>query len=95
VEKPRHLKDVMREIHGRLVREGIRDEITLIVAGGIALAEHMAKAIICGADLVAADHRIAGGARLPRLSWVQDADHQDHCPPRSPSWRVPTRSSAW
>ena len=51
----RHIKDVLREIHGRLVEEGLRDEITLIVAGGIALAEHMAKAILCGADLVAVD----------------------------------------
>jgi hypothetical protein len=51
----RHLKDVMREIHGRLVKDGRRDEITLIASGGIALAEHMAKAIICGADLVAAN----------------------------------------
>jgi hypothetical protein len=51
----RHIKDVLREIHGRLVTEGLRDEITLIISGGIALAEHMAKAIICGADLVAVD----------------------------------------
>jgi glutamate synthase domain-containing protein 2 len=51
----RHIKDVLREVHGRLVKEGMRDEITLIVGGGIALAEHMAKAIICGADLVAVD----------------------------------------
>jgi len=51
----RHIKDVLRDIHGRLINEGRRDEITLIVSGGIALAEHMAKAIICGADLVAVD----------------------------------------
>jgi len=51
----RHIKDTLREIHGRLVDEGIRDEITLITSGGIALAEHMAKAIICGSDLVAVD----------------------------------------
>jgi hypothetical protein len=51
----RHIKDVLREIHTRLVQEGLRDEITLIISGGIALAEHMGKAIICGADLVAAD----------------------------------------
>ena len=49
----RHIKDAFRELHGRLVKQGIRDEITLIVSGGIALAEHMAKAILCGADLVA------------------------------------------
>jgi ferredoxin len=51
----RHIKDTLREVHGRLVKEGLRDEITVIVSGGIALAEHMAKAIICGADLVAVD----------------------------------------
>jgi glutamate synthase domain-containing protein 2 len=46
---------VLRDVHGTLVKEGIRDEVTLIASGGIALAEHVAKAIICGADLVAID----------------------------------------
>jgi Conserved region in glutamate synthase len=55
-ERPgRHIKDALRAVHDRLVQEGIRDEVTLIISGGIALAEHMAKAIICGADLVAVD----------------------------------------
>jgi len=51
----RHIKDAIRETHGKLVEAGIRDEVTLIVSGGIALAEHMAKSIICGADAVGAD----------------------------------------
>jgi len=38
-----------------LVEQQVRDEITLISSGGVALAEHMAKAVICGADLVAID----------------------------------------
>jgi hypothetical protein len=64
----RHIKDALREIHGRLATSGIRDEITLIVSGGIALAEHMAKAIICGSDLVAVDTAllIALGCRVCR-----------------------------
>lgn len=64
----RHVKDVLREIHGRLLNEGLRDEITLIISGGIALAEHMAKAIICGADLVAVDTAlmVALGCRVCR-----------------------------
>ena len=33
----------------------MRDEVTFIVSGGITLAEHVPKAIICGADLVALD----------------------------------------
>jgi hypothetical protein len=64
----RHIKDALRELHGRLVKEGIRDEVTLIVSGGIALAEHMAKAIICGADLVGVDTAllVALGCRVCR-----------------------------
>ncbi len=64
----RHLKDTLREIHGRLVQDGRRDEVTLIAGGGIALAEHMAKAIICGADLVAvnAPLLVALGCRVCR-----------------------------
>jgi hypothetical protein len=64
----RHIKDVLRQVHGRLVKEGVRDEVTLIVSGGIALAEHMAKAIICGADLVGVDTAllVALGCRVCR-----------------------------
>ncbi len=52
---PRHARDVLRDVHGTLVKAGIRDEVTLVASGGIAQAEHVAKAIICGADLVAID----------------------------------------
>ncbi len=55
VEEPRHMRDVLREIHGALTKEGTRDLITLIASGGIAQSEHVVKAIICGADLVAID----------------------------------------
>jgi len=75
----RHMKDVLREIHGRLVNEGIRDEVTLIVSGGIALAEHMAKAIICGADLVAVDTAllVAIGCRVCRSAHRRSGDGTD------------------
>ncbi len=49
---PRFLKDMLRQLHTTLIEKGVRDEITLIAGGGIALPEHMAKAIICGADAV-------------------------------------------
>ncbi len=52
---PRFIKDAIRSIHLRLVEREIRDAVTLIASGGIALAEHLAKIIICGADLVAVD----------------------------------------
>ena len=51
-QKPRFVKDMIRQIHTTLIEKGVRDEITLMAGGGIALPEHVAKAIICGADLV-------------------------------------------
>jgi hypothetical protein len=51
----RHLSTALKDVHQRLVQEGLRDQITIIASGGITLAEHVPKAIICGADLVAID----------------------------------------
>lgn len=63
---PRLLKDIIRAVHLRLVEERIRDEVTVVVSGGIAMAEHVPKAMLCGADLTAIDLPllIAIGARL-------------------------------
>lgn len=54
-DAPRFVKDALRDIHTHLVNESIRDQVTLIVSGGIALAEHLPKIIICGADGAAID----------------------------------------
>ena len=54
-EKPRFLKEMIREVHLTLVENSIRQKINLLFSGGIAMAEHMAKAIICGADGVTVD----------------------------------------
>ena len=54
-EEPKHVKDLIREVHGKLVSESCRDQVTLIASGGITRAEHVPKAIICGADLVGID----------------------------------------
>jgi len=43
------------QVHKSLVKSGHRDGMTLIAGGGIALAEHMAKQILCGADAVTID----------------------------------------
>lgn len=50
-----YLKELIRRCHLRLVEDRLRDTVTLLVSGGIALAEHVAKAIVCGADGVVAD----------------------------------------
>jgi hypothetical protein len=54
-DAPRFVKDALRDIHTHLVDASVRDEVTLIVSGGIALAEHLPKVIICGADAAAVD----------------------------------------
>ena len=38
-----------------LVRNGARDQVTLLAGGGVAMAEDLAKLIICGADAVTVD----------------------------------------
>lgn len=53
------IADVLRRVHRHLVDAGIRDEVTLLASGGIATAEHVPKAIACGADLVAIDFTLA------------------------------------
>ena len=52
---PRFLKEMIREIHLKLVDHLMRNRVNLVFSGGIALAEHVAKAIICGADGVTID----------------------------------------
>lgn len=54
-KEPRHISAALKDTHQQLVREGVRDQITIIASGGITLAEHVPKAIICGADLVGID----------------------------------------
>jgi len=54
-EYPRFLKEMIREVHIELVNGFVRQRINLAFSGGIAMAEHMAKSIICGADGVIVD----------------------------------------
>ncbi len=49
------IKEAVREVHLALVGETLRDQVTILVSGGLAMAEHVAKVIICGADGVVVD----------------------------------------
>ncbi len=53
--EPLFIKERVKQIHLHLVDKGMRDQVTLIAGGGIAMAEHMAKLIICGADAIGCD----------------------------------------
>jgi len=50
-----HIKDLIKEVNAALLREGLRDEITFLASGGLAMAEHVIKAMLCGANLVGID----------------------------------------
>jgi hypothetical protein len=54
-DETQFIREGIRSVHRALVEDGIRDELTLLASGGIAMAEHVAKAIICGADAVYID----------------------------------------
>jgi ferredoxin len=47
--------DMISSAHLSLVNKGMRDNVTLFASGGFAMAEHVAKAILCGADAVFVD----------------------------------------
>lgn len=52
------IKDLVRESHLALVQASLRDCVTLLAGGGIAMAEHVAKLIACGADGVVVDEAL-------------------------------------
>ena len=55
-DNPQFLKEMIREVHLKLVGNSIRIKLNLVFSGGIAMAEDVAKAIICGADGVAVNN---------------------------------------
>lgn len=55
IENGLHLTDIIREVHSALMTKGLRDEITFMCSGGLAMAEHVIKSMLCGANLVAID----------------------------------------
>ncbi len=59
--------ELIQRAHRALVDLGVREEATLLGSGGIVLAEHVAKAILCGLDAVAVDTALAAAlqARFP------------------------------
>ncbi len=62
----RSLPESLRAVHTRLIAHALRDRVSLVASGGIAAAEHVAKSIACGADLVAVDFilQVAWGCSL-------------------------------
>jgi hypothetical protein len=47
--------DSIMKVHRYLLEKGNRESVTILGSGGVILAEHLPKSIICGLDLVAID----------------------------------------
>ena len=54
-QNPRFIKDMLRDIHTAMVKAGTRRQINILASGGVSMAEHVNKTIICGADGVVID----------------------------------------
>ena len=67
----------IKEVHFALLEKSLRDQVTVLISGGIALAEHIAKAIACGADGVTLDRvlLVALGCKL-----CKDCTERKSCP---------------
>ena len=96
-DEPRFVAEALQDVHHRLVTANLRDQVTLVVGGGIAAAEHLPKAMVCGADAVAVDLvlQVALGCAL----W---ADVRRPCPVEDvetePEWgaqRIVNLMAAW
>jgi glutamate synthase domain-containing protein 2/NAD-dependent dihydropyrimidine dehydrogenase PreA subunit len=74
--RDRFIIDLVREIHLKLVDDTSREQVTILASGGIALAEHVAKIIICGADGVGLDLALLVALEC-RL--CHDCDELDRC----------------
>jgi len=93
------MKDGIRAVHLGLVEAGIRDSVTIIVSGGIAMAEHVPKSLICGADAVFVDLALLVALEC-RLCGRCDVDlpcpvEMDKAPPPWVAKRVVNLIGAW
>ena len=91
--------DAIRASHQALVRAGIRDQVSMLVSGGISRAEHVPKAILLGADAVVLDIPllVAVGCRVCRGCANGDACRFD-VSGLDPKWavrRIVNLMSAW
>jgi hypothetical protein len=86
-KETKHVSTSLKEVHQKLVKEGLRDQVTIIASGGITLAEHVPKAIICGADLVAIDTTVLVALQAEFLGETRDRSNcQMKARKLDPSW---------
>ena len=75
--KGEFITGLVKDVHFELLDNCLRDQVTVLISGGIAMAEHVAKIIACGADGVVVDKAllVAMECRL-----CPDCDAKAACP---------------
>jgi hypothetical protein len=79
--------ELIRRAHQTLLRAGRRDHVTLIGGGGIIVAEHVPKAIVCGLDLVSLETPLLIALQLGMTG--ECVDGSQRC------WNVPDLPQEW
>ncbi len=97
-EFPEFIKDSLRRVHETLIKDGIRDRITIIASGGIILAEHVPKAMICGADVVAINTTVLVALQMKFKGECRTPDSAIHIDGFNTQWgrqRLVNLLAAW
>ncbi|MGD2245598.1 MAG: glutamate synthase-related protein [Candidatus Aminicenantes bacterium] len=92
------ISESIRKLHLNLVKRHMRDEITLLGKGGIAAAEHVPKAIICGADAVILDLSllVATGCRVCDMCRIESCPAElKTLDPEMAAQRIINMTCAW
>jgi glutamate synthase domain-containing protein 2 len=91
--------ELFQAAHRRLVEAGVREEVTLVGSGGVVLAEHVPKAILCGLDAVGLDTALYVALQARLGGEVVDADTADVSFPELPlEWgaqRLANLAASW
>jgi hypothetical protein len=86
-KETQHVSAALKEVHQQLVKKGLRDQVTIIASGGITLAEHVPKAILCGADLVGIDTTVLVALQAEFLGETRDRNGYKLRPRKiDPAW---------
>jgi hypothetical protein len=95
----RFVMDLILRAHKELVEAGVREQVTLIGGGGMILAEHVPKAIICGLDAVTLDVALAVALQARFNGECLDRETASLAFPRlDPDWgvrRLKNLSASW